>query len=114
MRKQEERFENRMVHLLERHGFRVINCARSKPFDLVAFGQQTTYLIELKGKNGRLNEKQSKMQAKFIEHIAGNVVNVLIQQAKKRGKIHLCGDSASRELTFKLSKYIVRVNTDAN
>lgn len=106
MVKQEQRFEYRITRLLEKAGFKVINCARSKPFDLIAFGQRTVYLIELKAKDGQSPNAQQKMQSEFVKGLPANVINILIRQSKTRGHIDVFGDYNEWELETKLKKVI--------
>jgi Holliday junction resolvase len=83
--KSEQSFEYKIQHLLENHGFLVINCARSKPFDLVAIKNQIAVPLELKGKNTLYNEKQKLYQKDLASRTRTNFL--VIRQGKKRGEV---------------------------
>jgi Holliday junction resolvase len=85
--KSEQSFEYKIQHLLENHGFLVINCARSKPFDLVAIKNQIAVPLELKGKNTLYNEKQKLYQKGLASRTRTNFL--VIKQGKKRGYIEV-------------------------
>jgi Holliday junction resolvase len=81
----EQNFEYRIQHLLTIHGFLVINCARSKPFDLVAIKNQIAIPLELKGKNTSYSEEQKLYQKDLANRTKTNFL--VIKQGKKRGEI---------------------------
>jgi len=81
----EQRFEYRIQKLLEKKGYLVINCARSKPFDLVAIKNNQAFLIELKAKKGRYPRKQQDMQMNLSVKVHTDFY--LMTQSKIRGKI---------------------------
>jgi hypothetical protein len=81
----EQSFEYRIQHLLTNHGFLVINCARSKPFDLIAIRNQIAVPLELKGKNTTYSEKQKLYQKDLANRTRTNFL--IIKQGKKRGEI---------------------------
>jgi len=83
--RREQSFEYKIQHLLENYGFLVINCARSKPFDLVAIKNQIAVPLELKGKNTPYNEKQKLYQKDLSSRTRTNFL--VIRQGKKRGEI---------------------------
>jgi Holliday junction resolvase len=83
--KSEQSFEYKIQHLLENHGFLVINCTRSKPFDLVAIKNQIAVPLELKGRNTHYNEKQKLYQKDLASRTRTNFL--VIRQGKKRGEI---------------------------
>jgi len=83
--KPEQNFEYRVQKILESRGFLVINCARSRPFDLVALKNGKCYLIEVKGKNTLYPNPQFEEQTK-LSKLAGFPL-ILIKQGKKRGEI---------------------------
>jgi len=83
----EQRFEYRLQRILEEAGFLVINCARSKPFDLIAIKDQVAYPIEVKGKNTRYPESQMDYQITLCDRV--NTCFFIIKQSKKRGKMRL-------------------------
>lgn len=81
----EQNFERRMQRILTSKGYLVINCARSKPFDLVAVKDQYAYLIELKGKTTRYPETQLNQQIQLCKKTGNEFV--VIKQSRKKGKI---------------------------
>jgi hypothetical protein len=83
--KSEQSFEYKIQHLLENHGFLVINCARSKPFDLVAIKNQIAVPLELKGKNTPYSEEQKLYQKDIANRTRTNFL--VIRQGKKRGEV---------------------------
>ena len=83
----EQRFEYRIAKLLEKKGYLVINCARSKPFDLVAIKNQVAYPIELKAKGTYYPPEQMTAQEELC--IKTNTRFFLIRQSEKRGKFSL-------------------------
>lgn len=95
----EQTFEYRMQKILEKKDYLVINCARSKPFDLIAIKDGKVFLIECKGlRTVRKNGKVYKYHAKYTDEqrdkqiaLAGKARTnfYLINQSKKRGKILL-------------------------
>lgn len=83
----EQRFEYRIQKILESKGYLVINCARSKPFDLVAMKEGKCFLIEVKGKNTSYPKEQAEMQRKLSKQ--AGFPWVLIKQSKERGKFRI-------------------------
>jgi hypothetical protein len=83
--KREQSFEYKIQHLLESQGFLVINCARSKPFDLIAIKNQIAVPLELKGKNTPYSEEQKLYQKDIANRTRTNFL--VIRQGKKRGEI---------------------------
>jgi F0F1-type ATP synthase alpha subunit len=81
----EQSFEYRIQHLLTIHGFLVINCARSKPFDLIAIKNQIAVPLELKGKYTVYKEEQKIFQKDLANRTRTNFL--VIKQGKKRGEI---------------------------
>ena len=78
----EQNFEYRIQHLLTNHGFLVINCARSKPFDLIAIKNQIAVPLELKGKYTIYKEEQKIYQKDLANRTKTNFL--VIKQGKKR------------------------------
>lgn len=98
---QERKFEYAIQNKLKNLGWLVINCARSKPFDLIAFPPkdspillQGPLLIELKGKDGQYPPEQHKMQLQLSMRYG--FVMAVIKQSKARGKrnveLFFCGE----------------------
>lgn len=87
--KQEEQFEHRLQHILDAKDYATFNCARSKPVDIIAVKHKTgqVYLIEAKGKDGRLDSDQLDFQMKLAKLC--NVNYVCLKQAREKGKIRL-------------------------
>jgi len=85
--KSEQSFEYKIQHLLENHGFLVINCTRSKPFDLVAIKNQIAVPLELKGKNTPYSEEQKLYQKDIANRTRTNFL--VIRQGKKRGEVSI-------------------------
>ena len=81
----EKWFEYKIQQTLEDDGFLVINCARSKPFDLVAIKRGVVYLIEIKGKNTRYPKEQYERQVKLAHKAEANMA--VIRKAPARGVI---------------------------
>jgi len=81
----EQNFEYRIQRLLTNHGFLVINCARSKPFDLIAIRNQIAVPLELKGKNTLYSEEQKLYQKDLANRTRTNFL--VIKQGKKRGEM---------------------------
>jgi len=104
----EQRFEYRIQDILERKGYLVINCARSKPFDLVAMKGGVTYLIEVKGKNTKYPMEQEARQHEMAKNV--KIPLVVIEQSKQRGKFRpwiRFGDEKQVNMLFEdLEKYL--------
>jgi len=83
----EQRFEYRIQKILERKGYLVVNCARSKPFDLVAIIAQTAFPLEIKAKNTRYPNEQINKQMDLCKR--ANTCFFVIEQSKAKGKIKL-------------------------
>lgn len=96
----EQAFEYRIQKFLENEkGYMVINCARSKPFDLIAIKDGRAFPIECKGlitvrRNGKIYKyharytaEQRDKQIALAEKVKTNFF--LINQSKKIGKILL-------------------------
>ena len=95
----EQRFEYRLIKILQSLGFLCLNIAKSTPFDIVAIKNNIPYVIEVKGKNTPYPRKQQLDQ--FELSLKANTPFYVIRQSKKiRGRIQL-----SMFLDFKGDQY---------
>ena len=80
----EQAFEYRVEALLRKKGFLTLNCARSKPFDIIAVKGNVGIPIELKARSGHWSAEQEKFQ----KDLAKNSENgfMFIAQNRKRNK----------------------------
>ena len=82
--KAEQNFEYRMEKLLRDAGFLTINCAMSRPFDIIAIKNNIGIPMELKQRRGNWSEDQQEFQ----KDLAWNSYNgfMFVQQLFKRNK----------------------------
>ena len=83
----EQAFEYRVQRILEEHGFLVVNCARSKPFDLVAAKNGVVVFVEVKGRNTRYSLRQKKFQKRLA--LKASVPFAVVRQSKTKGKVQV-------------------------
>ena len=83
----EYRFERRIRKFLERAGYLVVKCARSKPFDLVAIKDGKAVPIELKARRTPYSKEQQEMQMSLAKKAKFDFV--VIRQAKTHGKVYV-------------------------
>lgn len=102
MPKPEKEFQNRIIRILTKQGYLVLNCASKQIFDLVAIKQQTAYPLELKARAGEYNEKQKQAQADVINHCSS--VFFVIKQSSRRGKIVLSEGGGKRRAGILLKR----------
>lgn len=105
MRQTEERFKYRIQKLLESKGWLVINCARSKPFDLIAIKNMCPVIIELKGKKTMYRREQLIEQTKLCSKTGNEFI--IIRQSKKKGKI-IISEGYSQGLSTEIKNIIER------
>ena len=80
----EQNFEYRIERLLRKAGFLTLNCASSRPYDIVAIKENVGIPIELKARRG----EWSREQREFQKELASNSENgfLFLQQLHKRNK----------------------------
>jgi Holliday junction resolvase len=83
----EQSFEYRIQRLLTNHGFLVVNCARSRPFDLVAIKNQIAVPLELKGKNTPYSKEQKLHQRELASKTRTNFL--IVRKGKRRRQVEV-------------------------
>jgi len=85
-RKTEETFEHRIERHLKKYGFLMINCARSKPFDLIAIKRNFAIPIEIKSRTGRYDYPQKRYHnALGMRHMTNYFVISQTDEFRKAG-----------------------------
>lgn len=87
--KPEQYFEYRIKRLLEGLGYVVVNCASSRPVDLVAMRCGEAFLIEVKGRSTRLSAEQWSRECELAAQAGFPLV--VIRQSVTRGKFTVEG-----------------------
>lgn len=82
--KPEQNFEYRMEKLLRKGGFLTLNCAMSRPFDIIAVKDNVGIPIELKARFGKWKDEQKEFQFELAKD-SGNSF-MFIQQLVKRNR----------------------------
>lgn len=80
----EQRFEYRIEKLLRKGGFLTLNCAMSRPFDIIAVKDNVGIPIELKARFNAWGGEQQEFQTELAENSATSFM--VIQQLHKRNK----------------------------